>query len=144
MFALDSAAFAWLAVAVFAAIVEVSIPHFGLAFVGVGAMAAAVSAFMDFGVAAQFGAFVVALSVSLLALRPRLIARLGGRGVPSRTDTLIGRHGIVTQEIDHTVGSGRVNVSGEDWAARSSESIPVGVKVRVVAADGIVLEVTRV
>jgi membrane protein implicated in regulation of membrane protease activity len=38
---------------------------------------------------------------------------------------------------------GRVNVGGEDWAARAREPIATGVKVRVVGADGIVLEVTR-
>ena len=42
-----------------------------------------------------------------------------------------------------TLGTGRVNVGGEDWAARSAEPIPTGTKIRVVGADGIVLEVTR-
>ena len=49
----------------------------------------------------------------------------------------------MTHDIDPVVGMGRVTVSGEDWAARSKESIPVGTKVTVVGADGIVLEVTR-
>ena len=76
-------------------------------------------------------------------LRSRLVGYLGGRGVPSRTQPLIGRHGIVTHDIDAIVGGGRVNVGGEDWAARAAEPIASGVKVRVVEADGIVLEVTR-
>src|SRR6476661_7497759 len=95
---------AWLGLALIAAIVEVSVPHFGFAFVSLGAVAAA---------------------------------------VPSRTQPLIGRHGVVTTDIDSIVGGGRVNVGGEDWAARAAERIPSGVKVRVVGADGIVLEVTR-
>ena len=49
----------------------------------------------------------------------------------------------MTHDIDPTLGTGRVNVSGEDWAARSAEPIPAGTKVTVVGADGIVLEVTR-
>jgi membrane protein implicated in regulation of membrane protease activity len=57
---------------------------------------------------------------------------------------MIGRDGLVTHDIDPTVGGGRVNVAGEDWAARSSEAIVSGTKVRVVGADGIVLEVKRV
>ena len=72
-----------------------------------------------------------------------LLSRLGGQGVPSRTDPLIGRHGQVTDDIDPTIGTGRINVAGQDWAARSQESLPTGTRVRVVAADGIVLEVTR-
>ena len=50
---------------------------------------------------------------------------------------------MVTHEIDQTLGTGRVTVGGEDWAARSSEVIGTGTKIRVVGADGIVLEVTR-
>ena len=133
----------WLAIAFVAAIVEVSVPHFGSAFVSAGAIAAAAAAFIGFGVPAQIGTFVVVMIVSLVMLRSRLVARLGGPGVPSRTASLIGRYGQVTQDINPTVGTGRVNVAGEDWAARSTESIATGAKVLVVGADGIVLEVTR-
>jgi membrane protein implicated in regulation of membrane protease activity len=133
----------WLALAFIGAIIEVSIPHFGFAFVSAGAIAAAAAAYLGFGVVVQVGTFVVVMGVSLIGLRSRLVGYLGGQGVPSRTDPLIGRHGVVTHDIDSTLGTGRINVGGEDWAARSPESIPPGTKVRVVGADGIVLEVTR-
>ncbi len=133
----------WLAVALVAAVIEVSVPHFGCAFVSAGAVAAAAAAFFGYGVAAQIGTFVVVMTVSLVALRQNLLARLGGQGVPSRTEPLVGRHGQVTHDIDPTLGTGRINVGGEDWAARSTEPLPSGTRIRVVAADGIVLEVTR-
>ena len=133
----------WLAVALVAAILEVSLPHFGCAFVSAGAVAAAAAAFFGFGVAAQIGIFVVVMTVSIVALRQNLLSRLAGRGIPSRTEPLVGRHGLVTHDIDPTLGTGRINVGGEDWAARCAESLPTGTKIRVVAADGIVLEVTR-
>jgi membrane protein implicated in regulation of membrane protease activity len=134
---------AWLAVAFVAAIVEVSIPHFGFAFVSAGAIAAAAAAFLGFGVASQIATFVVVLVASLVGLRSRLVGMVGGQGIPSRTEPLIGRQGVVTHDIDHALGAGRVNVGGEDWAARCAEPIAVGTKIRVVGADGIVLEVTR-
>ena len=133
----------WLAVALVAAIFEVSLPHFGCVFVSAGAIAAAAAAFFGFGVAAQIGIFVVVMTVSIVALRQNLLSRLGGRGIPSRTEPLVGRHGQVTHDIDPTLGTGRINVGGEDWAARCAEPLPTGTKIRVVAADGIVLEVTR-
>jgi len=133
----------WLGVAFVAAVLEVSIPHFGSAFVSAGAIVAAGAAFFGFGVPVQIGTFVVVMVVSLAMLRSSLIGYLGGQGVPSRTDPLIGRHGLVTHDIDPMTGTGRVTVGGEDWAARSTEAIPTGVKIRVVGADGIVLEVTR-
>jgi membrane protein implicated in regulation of membrane protease activity len=133
----------WLAVALVAAIIEVSLPHFGCAFISAGAVAAAAAAFFGYGVAVQIGTFVVVMTGSLVALRANLLGRLAGPGVPSRTDPLVGRHGQVTDDINPTLGTGRINVGGEDWAARSVEPIPAGTKIRVVAADGIVLEVTR-
>ena len=134
---------AWLAAAFVAAVIEVTLPHFGSAFVSAGAIAAAASAFFGFGVPVQIATFAVVMVVSLVMLRSTLVGYLGGKGVPSRTDTLIGREGLVTHDIDPTIGTGRVTVGGEDWAARSSEVIATGVKVRVVGADGIVLEVTQ-
>jgi membrane protein implicated in regulation of membrane protease activity len=136
-------ALVWLAVAFVAGVIEVSVPHFGFMFVSVAAVTAAAAAYLGFSVPSQFGTFVVVLIVSLIGLRSRLIGMIGGRGVPSRTEPLIGRQGVVTHDIDPSLGAGRVTVSGEDWAARSAEAIASGSKVRVVAADGIVLEVTR-
>jgi membrane protein implicated in regulation of membrane protease activity len=142
MDALSSPALAWLALAILAAIVEVSIPHFGVVFVSAGAVAAALVAALGAGFSAQVVIFVIGLGVSLGLLRPRLIKKLGARGVPSRTDTLIGREGVVTENIESPVGAGRVNVGGEDWAARARTPVAAGTRIRVVGADGIVLEVT--
>ena len=133
----------WLAVALVAAVIEVSLPHFGCAFISAGAVAAAAAAFFGFGIAAQIGTFVLVMTVSLVALRANLLSRLAGGGVPTRTAPLVGRRGQVTHEIDPMLGTGRINVGGEDWASRSHEPLPVGTTIRVVAADGIVLEVTR-
>jgi membrane protein implicated in regulation of membrane protease activity len=139
----EFAVFMWLVVAFVAAILEVSIPHFGSAFVSAAAIAAAAAAYLELTVPMQIGTFVVVLIVSLVGLRSTLVGRLGGRGVPSRTEALIGRSGVVTHDIEPTIGAGRVNVSGEDWAARSGSTIAAGTKIKVVSADGIVLEVTR-
>jgi membrane protein implicated in regulation of membrane protease activity len=138
---IESAAVGWIVLAIVAAVIEISIPHFGLIFVSVGAIAAALASTAGLGFVPQIVLFVVALGLSLALLRPRMMSKLGSRGIPSRTDTLIGRDGIVTFDIEATVGAGRVNVGGEDWAARSATPIPAGTRIRVISADGIVLEV---
>jgi membrane protein implicated in regulation of membrane protease activity len=139
---LESPALIWVALAILAAIIEVSIPHFGVVFVSVGAVAAAIVSALGYGFPVQVILFIAALGASLGLLRPRLVRQLAGRGVPSRTETLKGRDGVVTQDIDVRLGTGRVNVGGEDWAARAASPLPVGTKIRVQGADGIVLEVT--
>jgi len=133
----------WLVLAFVSFVIEVSIPHFGFAFVGAGALVAAAAAFFGFSIPFQLGAFIVVVLASLVLLRSALLTRLGGQGVPSRTAALIGRDGLVTTDIDPRIGTGRVNIGGEDWAARSAGALAAGTRVRVIGADGIVLEVTN-
>src|SRR5262245_3237427 len=94
----DSPALNWIALAIVAAIVEISIPQFGVIFVSVGAVAAALVAAIGLSFPGQIVVFAVATILSLWLIRPRLIPHLSGRGVPSRTDTLIGREGVVTHD----------------------------------------------
>ena len=141
MLSFDGPVLFWVLVAIVSAVIEVSIPHFGVIFASLGAAAAAIAAGLGFGTAIQLFSFVVVLGASLVILRPRLVGRNDAPGVPSRTEALLGREGIVTHDIDPTVGAGRINVGGEDWAARSVSPLPIGTRVRVVGADGIVLEV---
>ena len=135
----------WIVLAILAGVVEVSVPHFGVMFVSVGAMAGALAAVVGLGPVVQVVAFVVVLAGSLAVLRPRLVSRIGAaQGVPSRTEALVGRDGVVTADINPVIGTGRVNVGGEDWAGRSGAPLAAGTRVRVVGADGIVLEVTPI
>lgn len=138
---LDTSALVWIVVAIVAALVEISIPHFGLIFVAVAAAAAAAAAASGAGLGAQLLLFSVTLVASLSLLRPLFLKKLHGHGVPSRTDALIGRDGIVTEPIDPVSGTGRVNVGGQDWAARCAATVATGTVIKVVGADGIVLEV---
>jgi membrane protein implicated in regulation of membrane protease activity len=140
---LDGPALAWITLAIVAAIVEVSIPHFGVIFISLAAVVAAVSALLGLGGAAQVVTFAFVLGASLVLLRPRFVGRLGtAPGVPSRTEALVGQRGVVTADIDPIVGAGRVNVGGQDWAAHSAAPVRAGTHIQVVGADGIVLEVT--
>lgn len=120
----DTPVIVWVMVAILTAVIEVSIPHFGVIFASLGAAAAALTAAFGLGTAAQLVVFVVVLVASLAILRPRLVGRSDAPGVPSRSGALIGREAIVTHDIDPTVGAGRVNVGGEDWAARCATPLP--------------------
>ena len=142
MLTFESLAVAWVVLAIVAAVLEISIPQFGVIFVSLAAIPAGLAAAAGMNVAAQLVVFVVVLVLSLTLLRPRVMAKLGGaKGVPSRTEALVGREGVVTHDIETSVGAGRVNLHGQDWAARSVQPIPAGTRIRVVGADGIVLEV---
>ena len=141
MSSFDQPALAWVALAILAAIIEVSTPHFGTIFVSVGSIAAGLVAWLGLGVPGQIVVFALVVGLSLTVLRPRFVSKLAP-GVPSRTQVLVGHEGLVTTDIDPLIGGGRVNVRGEDWAARSATLLKAGTRIRVLGADGIVLEVT--
>lgn len=143
MWSLDSGALLWLVVAIAAAVVEISIPHFGLIFVSFAAVVAAVTSGLGAGVVPQLALFTIALVASFVTLRPMFLKKMYGPGVPGRTEALVGRDGVVSEQIDPVRGTGRVNVGGQDWAARSVSEIEAGARITVTGADGIVLEVRR-
>jgi membrane protein implicated in regulation of membrane protease activity len=137
----DSAAWLWVGIAVFAAIVEVVTPSFGWIFASGAALCSALAAALGAPLALQVLLFSVVLVASLVVLRPRLLKKLGATGVPTRTAALVGKVGEVSVAIDPVAGQGRVVVAGEDWAARSDHALSQGTRVRVTGADGIQLEV---
>ena len=139
---IDTPMLAWALLAIVAAVIEILTPQFGFIFVSVGAVAAVLVTALDGGITWQLLTFAVVVTASLGLLRPRMVGWLArAPGVPSRTELLIGKQGQVTEAINPTLGTGRIIVAGEDWAARSTSVVASGVDVRVVGADGIVLEV---
>ena len=112
-------------------------------FGGVAALLAGTLAALGVPIVGQILGFAVAAVILPALLRPRLLRRLGGVGVLSRTDALIGQTARVTKAIDPVTG-GRVLVQGHDWAANSTEPIREGALVEVLGADGIILLVAPV
>jgi len=132
----------WIVVAIVAIGGELLATNFLLLFVALAAMLAALLAWLGVGLPWQVVTFSVAALLLPVLLRRQMVRRLSGRGVPSRTDTLKGSVAEVTERIDPVLGTGRVIVAGQDWAARSATAVPTGVKVKVTGADGILLLVS--
>jgi membrane-bound serine protease (ClpP class) len=56
---------------------------------------------------------------------------------------LVGRAGVTLSRLEpESVAAGQVRVDGEIWSARSDEPVDPGERVRVVAVDGLTLDVT--
>ena len=132
----------WLVLGVVALIVEAISLNLVFVFVAVAALFAGSMAAVGVPILGQLGSFIAAGLALPAILRPRLLAHLGGRGVMSRTDALLGETAQVTMAIDPVLGTGRVIVNGSDWAARSDGPVSVGTKVMIDGTDGIVLLVT--
>jgi membrane protein implicated in regulation of membrane protease activity len=127
----------WIAVALVFAIVEVATLGLLAGFAALGAVGAAVAAFLGFDVVGQ--AIVFAL-VSLLGIglvrRPllRYLQSRPGPEVRSGAAAMIGQTALVVDTIGGPHERGHVRIAGEDWPALTRDGRPVeaGATVRVV------------
>jgi membrane-bound serine protease (ClpP class) len=67
--------------------------------------------------------------------------RMRHEKVQTGVENLVGATGEVTERL---APKGHIRVLGELWEARSSSELPVGSRVRVVAVDGLTLDVEAV
>jgi len=138
----------WLVWAILAAIFvvgEIFTAGFFLLWLGVGAAAAALLAYLGLVPAYQWGAFTVVSGV--LVILSRKFAQKVTKESPEKVgaDRVIGRTGVVLERIDPETDSGRVRVDKEEWRAESigGDAIEEGEKVEVVGISGAHLIVRR-
>jgi membrane protein implicated in regulation of membrane protease activity len=132
----------WLVAAVVFALGELAIPtSFFLVSFALGAALAAVAAFLDVGLTAQWVVFVGASALSLLVMRP-LAKRIDRDTEPVATSGAhrwVNRVATVLADIPGGTGeTGLVRVEREEWRAESAsgQPVPAGTSVKVVRVDG--------
>jgi membrane-bound serine protease (ClpP class) len=67
--------------------------------------------------------------------------RMRGEKVVTGVENLVGATGQVTTPL---APSGQIRLLGETWEARATSAVPVGETVRVVAVNGLKLDVERI
>ncbi|MCI3929726.1 NfeD family protein [Streptomyces sp. AN091965] len=117
-------------------LVMTAMPEFGM--LAVGAVAAAATAAVGGGVAAQTIVFA-AVSVALIAVvRPIANRHRSQRPeLASGIDALRGRSAVVLERVDGS--GGRIKLAGDVWSARAldtEQTFEVGQQVDVVEIDG--------
>jgi len=130
----------WAAAVVILVIAETATFNFICIWFAVGSVMATIAAAMGFGFAVQLPVFFVASVLFLVLARPLVRNKLGVRKQPTNSDMVVGKNGIVTQEINNVRGTGRVSAMGLTWAARSeydSMIIPADAAVVVNRIEGV-------
>ena len=118
----------WTILGVVLVIAEVFTPGFVLLWFGVGALAAALAAFLGAGLAAQFILFIT-ISAALTALsRTIFVNYFTARGEPDGLRTgaaaLPGQVGTVVTSSQGALNEGAVKVFGSVWTAYPAEGEP--------------------
>jgi membrane protein implicated in regulation of membrane protease activity len=140
---MDLIRWVWVVMALFFFIAEIFTAGFVLACFGVGALAAAVLAFLGTGLAWQLGAFVVVSIVAVVLSRPFAERVTGKQPEGVGVDRVLGKQAVVIEAIDPLSASGRVRVDREEWRADSVDgsTIAEGEMVEVLGVEGTRLRV---
>ena len=111
-----------------------------------GSFVALLANFMGLSSVVQVVLFLI-VSVLLLALtRPVAIRHLNENRTRTNAESLIGRTGIVLEEVDNLKATGCVSVDGQEWTARCASDDSIITKSQVVtiqAIQGVKLIVTQ-
>lgn len=133
----------WVVLAVFFFLVEIFTAGFVLLCFGIGALGAALAAFLGVSLAWQLVVFIAATIAAVVLARP-FADRISRPGVQQIAgDRMIGKWGVILQTVDPMEGTGMVRVESERWRAESTANVQleVGEVVRVVGVDGVRLQV---
>lgn len=131
----------WLIVAGLCFIIEMATVGFFVFWFGIGALISMlVSIFFPENIILQATVFVIS-SVILLLLTKPLVNKFTKKDKKIETNaySIIGKKGIVVQDINPAFGVGQIKISGEVWSAKTSNetTIEKGTEIKVIQIDGV-------
>ncbi len=133
----------WIVLMVALIIIEASTLGLVCIWFAIGALAAAISKLLGAELLSQIVVFVAVSAVTLCATKP-IVKKLRGKGkTATNADMVIGKTGIVTEEITNDKFAGKVKVAGQQWSAVTADGseIPKNSKITVLKIEGVKLVV---
>ena len=137
----------WTIIGIAGFIIEIFTPGFFAASLGIGAFFGAITSLFTDSLEYQMYAMAGGSLLSFVLIRPLWKKYLlSTKDVKTNADALIGKIGIVSEEISTKEHSGRVAIDGDDWQAISEDGtvIEAGSQVEVIKRESIVLTVKLV
>lgn len=135
----------WLGVLIVCAILEgVTVALISIWF-SIGALVAMGAAALKLSLWVQIILFVAISLLCIVAIRPFTKKFLVKKTEKTNADRILGEDGIVVEAINNLNSTGRVQVLGEYWTARSEdmEEIPKDTEVQVLRIEGVKAIVKR-
>lgn len=136
----------WIIISAIFIVGELISVSFFLIWIGIGAAAAAILAFLGFSAVYQWVTFVLLSLILFLASR-KFADRVSVKQPPGiGADRFIHKHGIVLEEISLAKDTGLVRVEKDQWRAitKKDEVLPAGTRIKVVAIEGTSLVVEKI
>lgn len=111
----------------------------------IGSVAGFVLSMLDFSLTAQISCFLVASFILLIFTKPFAEKKLKPKKEATNSDMLIGKTGIVIEDISPEKFAGEIKIKGQVWSAVTPDGslIEKGTTVVVKSIDGVKLVVEK-
>ena len=134
----------WLIVSGLCFVIESFTVGFFVFWFGVGALIALAVSFFVSNFFVQAAIFIVSSAILLVLTKPFVKKFIKtDKTVPTNVYSIIGKEGIVLEDIDSINCTGKVKVKGELWSAISDTDISKDSKIKVVSVNGVKLKVEK-
>lgn len=137
----------WLVLLIVLLVVEMATLGLTTIWFAGGALIAILAALLNAPILVQIILFFLVSVILLVFTRPVAVKYFNRDRVRTNVESIVGRQGIVTGEINNLHGQGQVTIGGQEWSARNADDrnvIPVGTVVTVVSISGVKLMVREV
>lgn len=132
----------WMVLLVLLVVIELATMGLTTIWFAAGALAATIAAACNAPLFIQIALFLIVSVLMLVFTRPVAMKYFNKDRTKTNAESLIGRKGIVTGQIDNLKGCGQVTLNGMEWTARAEADdciIPEGSVVIVKAIRGVKL-----
>jgi len=112
----------WLIVFVVLLVVEIATMGLTTIWFAGGALVSFLAAYIGFGVVVQVALFLIVSILLLVLTRPIAIKFFNQERQKTNAESLIGQKAVVKETIDTIQATGRVEVNGMEWSAKTEET----------------------
>lgn len=130
----------WLIMAGIFLVAEIITVGFLIFWLSIGSLLAMITSFFTDNIVIQTAVFVISSTILIFATKP-FVKKFATNKNPIKTNvySIIGKEGIVTEEIDPIKAIGQIKISGEVWSAISKDNqiIPKDTKIKVIEIKGV-------
>ena len=138
--------YVWLILAGVFVIGEVLTSGFLIFWLSLGSLIAMVISFFTDNIIIQTTVFLISSVILILATKPLVKKFANIETVKTNVQSIIGKKGIVTKDINSIKATGQVKIEGELWSAigKDDMDIPEGTEVEVNEIKGVKVIVTPI
>ena len=131
----------WLILSGLILIIEAMTAGFLIFWLSIGSLFAMITSFFTDNIFVQTSVFVISSTILIFVTKP-FVKKFAQAKSPIKTNvySIIGKTGIVTQEINSILSTGQIKVDGELWSAvgeNDSSVIPKDSEVKILEVKGV-------